>query len=794
MNITQKMQVTISLMFSGHRQKKRRVGLSMLLMSSSIYLLSTVSYAAPAVKNPSNLKRKKIENKINSVKGKEEEIDVRSISRVQILQKTPKSVSSYSARQLMELGVQNTKDLIGITPGLSLATSSLSPTGESQQIVIRGVGNNAQLEPGTGTYVDGIYMPAISFDMGFLDPKNVEIIKGPENTGFSRNSEAGVVSITTQDPDEHFHAKLGGGYSSYNTAKTQAYISGQIMPHIYASVLAYYGRSDGYFDNTGVSKKLVNSYVNNPNILRDYGSHIHLNKYTGVQQSGGFRSVIRFKPTDRLDIKIIGDYHRDNGEQGGGGPLDQCHCYKINGDLAYQSDSADYGVGINAKYRTNYGTVTSITSWREAYSDVPIDFVGNKKYKDNLQVLYEEQQSKIQTVRFDSITVHRVHFGVGVSGYKDREYSNRFYSLSDLTDGTGLATPYNGMVNSQIVALRRTGVAGFGHVGYEVIPHLHLDAGLRYTWEHVDASGLEHFVVPKNSANPVAFTGERFGWPDGSTPATSAKGWQEASPSFSARYDFRNLGSVYFSFAQGFKSGSYQKAPVYPSDVTSIAPETVTNYEMGGKFNFGKKVRLDFAGYDIEMKNQQVQSTVIRGGIISHSITNAAASRITGFETALTVTPFKNFVVTGSASYNASKFLSYVIYPGGGLAPVVRTGSSLPSTPDWQASINGAYTIPLSDVQKLTFSSDFRWVDSSYTGSNSTSSDPILHIPSWNRLDFRITYEDPKWRASFYVNNALNKYIIYSKFNSFFVQPSGSFVHDIVGAPMMTGFELAKSF
>lgn len=103
------------------------------------------------------------------------------------------------------------------------------------------------------------------------------------------------------------------------------------------------------------------------------------------------------------------------------------------------------------------------------------------------------------------------------------------------------------------------GVAGFGHVGYEVIPHLHLDAGLRYTWEHVDASGLEHFVVPKNSANPVAFTGAKFGWPDGSTPAKSAKGWQEASPSFSARYDIRNLGRYIFHLLRASSQGATKR-------------------------------------------------------------------------------------------------------------------------------------------------------------------------------------------------------------------------------------------
>lgn len=710
------------------------------------------------------------------------------------LRNVPQSVTAYNSHQLQELGISDTKDLIGLTPGVTLATSSLSPTSESQQIVIRGVGNNAALEAGTGTYVDEIYMPAISFDMGFLDPQNVEIFKGPENSRFSRNSEAGAISITTRPPDEKFHAKIGVGYGSYNSAKTQAFISGKITHNIFGSLLAYYGRSDGYFDNTGKSKAFTNSYFPGENIIGQYGKHIELNKYTGVQQTGGFRSVIRFLPTDRLDIRLIGDYHRNNGNQSGAGPIDGCKCYNINGDLAYQADSADYGVGINAKLHLTSGTITSLTSWRQAYSDMPIDFVGNSNYKNDLQVLYEEQESKIQSLRFDSRKFGKFDFSAGVTGYKDREYSNRFYSLNDLSGDSGIGSVYNGMWNSQIVALRRTGVSGFSHIGYQIFPNLHLRAGVRYTWEHVDASGVERFVVPANGVNTTAFNETAFGWSGPNDYAKNSHKWYNASPFFDARYNIQGLGSVYFSYSQGFKSGSYQKAPVYPSDVAPIAPEKVANYEIGGKFSINKHISLDIAGYDIEMHNQQVQSTVVRGGIISHSITNAAASRITGFEAAFTVNPIKNLSINASTTYNASKFLDYVIQPGGGLPAVVRTGSSLPSTPNWQANVNGSYTFDLSGTQKLIFSSDFRWVNSSYTGSNSTSSDPILHIPSWNRLDFRITYQDPKWRASFYINNALNKYIVLSKFNSFFVQPSGAFVHDIVAAPMMTGFELSRVF
>lgn len=711
------------------------------------------------------------------------------------IRRLPQSVSSYSSEQLQEMGIRDTKDLLGITPGISLATSSLSPTGESQQLVIRGVGNNAQLEPGTGTYVDEIYMPAISFDMGFLDPARVDIYKGPENVLFSRNSEAGAVSITTRAPGDRTVSRMEVGYGSYNTAKVQALISGRIARGVYGSLLAYYTRSDGYFKNTGSSPQYQNPYFPGEDLVALYGSHIRLRKYTGIEQNAGFRSEFRFVPSDRIEIRLIGDYHRDNGNQSAGGPLTSCHCYNIMGDLAYQADSADYGVGINAKWHLPFGTLTSVTSWREAYSDAPIDFVGNAAYKNNLQVLYEEQQSKVQTLRLDSLPTRRLTWGGGISAYKDREYSNRFYSLADLNDPDGGAPSlYSGFWNSQIVALRRTGIAGFVHAGYAITPHLHLDAGVRYTWEHVDASGLERYVMPVNGVLTAPRSSLQNGWQSFNSPVQDGHGWYNASPSASLRYDLPDLGSIYLSYAQGFKSGSYQKAPFLPTDVTSVAPEKATNYELGGKFRIANRVNLTVAGYDIEMKNQQVQSTVIRDGITSHAITNAAASRVTGFESGLDAQVTQRLNISGSISYIASRFLDYVIYPGAGLAPVVRSGDHLPSTPDWTADVMGSYTVPLAPEQSLAFQANFRWVDSSYVGSNATSSDPILNIPAWNRLDLRITYKRPGWRASFYINNALDRYIILSKFNAFFVQPSGAFVHNIVASPMMTGFELSHDF
>lgn len=724
-----------------------------------------------------------------------EEINVTGQSHKRELIKVPQSISSYSGAELKQLNVARTTDLLGMTPGLYMTTSSLSPTQESTQLVIRGVGTNAQLEAATGTYVDGVYMPSLNFDVGFMDPQRVDIYKGPQNTQFARNAEAGVVSIVTTPPSEKRIRRAEVGYDSFNTFRTQLYFSGKIARNLYGSILADYSRSDGYINNKGKSKfPFTDPYFPGENLVAEYGNHINLNRYTGVEQKGGFRTVLRYTPTDNLDIRLIGDYHRDNGNQNGAGPLNSCHCYTVNGDLAYQSNSVDYGAAIVASYTLPYMKLSSITSWREANSDIPLDFVGDARLQNNLQDIYSEQQSKMQEFRIESNGSRRFTWNVGFSAYKDREYTNRFYVLSDLDspDGT-LHSLYSGIWNSQVVSLRRTGYAGYGEVGYAITPRLHLDAGLRYVWEDVSAAGLERYVIPANNVltSPLSSLGS---WASFNTDVPSSHSWGKALPSATLRYDIRRGTSVYLRYAQGYKSGSYQKAPVVPTDVSPVAPEETSTYEMGIKSQVNKRLRLELAGYDIDLKNQQVQSTVVRDGITSNAITNAGASRITGFEASVAWRPIHQFEITANAAYTPSKFLDYVIHPGVGKAPVVRTGSSLPSTPDWTASVRGDYTVPLGPKKSLVFQANFRWVDSTYVGTNATSADPILNIPSWNQLDLKVMYRGEYWSASLYGNNVLNRYIILSKFNTFFAQPAGSYIHDVVAPPANVGFDVTANF
>lgn len=714
--------------------------------------------------------------------------------RHQLLQE-PQSIATYSGAELRQLNVTKTTDLLGMTPGLYMTTSKLSPSQESTQLVIRGVGTNAQLEPATGIYVDGVYMPALDFDVGFMDPERVDIYKGPQNTQFSRNAEAGIVSIVTAPPGDHTVRRARVGLDSFDTLTTQLYLSGKIARNFYGSIIADYSRSDGYIKNNGKSKfPLTDPYFPNQDLISLYGSHIKLNRYTGVEQKGGFRTDLRYKPTQRLEFRLVGDYHRDNGNQNGAGPLDSCHCYNVNGDLAYQADSVNYGAALIASYTLPYAKFSTITSWRESRSDVPLDFVGDSRLTNNLQDIYSEQQSKMQEFRIESVGQRRLTWNVGFTAYKDREYTNRFYLLSDLDspDGTQHSL-YSGIWNSQVVSLRRTGYSGYGELAYAITPRLHLTAGVRYLWEDTRASGLERYVIPANNVLSAPLS-SLSSWGSFNTPVLSERRWNRALPSATLSYDLASSTSVYLRYAQGYKSGSYQKAPVVPTDVSPVLPETTNTYEMGIKSQVNKNIIVELAGFDTELHNQQVDSTVVRDGITSNAITNAGASRITGFEANIGwhVTP--RFEINANAAYTPSKFLDYVIHPGAGKAAVVRTGSALPSTPDWTANIRGAYTLALSTTQSLMFQANFRWVNSTYVGTNATSADPILHIPSWNQLDLKVMYHGKYWSASLYGNNVLNRYIILSKFNTFFALPSGRYIHDIVAPPANVGFDVTANF
>ena len=185
----------------------------------------------------------------------------------------------------------------------------------------------------------------------------------------------------------------------------------------------------------------------------------------------------------------------------------------------------------------------------------------------------------------------------------------------------------------------------------------------------------------------------------------------------------------------------------------------------------------------------------IRDSFPTTTINNVASSHSKGFELSADLRPMKNLTINGNVALVDSSFDNYQVLPGtdvngdgvvNGLDVYDRSGQRFPSTPKWTYNVGATYTVPL-ESSKLTFEGNFRHVGSSYVGSASTATDPIIPVPSWNRLDASIAWNKGSWTLKAYAQNLTDNYIVLSRYNSFNVRNLGDFIHNRVAAPRVIG-------
>jgi iron complex outermembrane receptor protein len=281
----------------------------------------------------------------------------------------------------------------------------------------------------------------------------------------------------------------------------------------------------------------------------------------------------------------------------------------------------------------------------------------------------------------------------------------------------------------------------------------------------------------------------------------AAHGWTNFSPQAEIRYKWTPDIMTYANIAKGFKAGSFQVAPVTPADVVPVNPETTIDYELGIKADFlDRRLTVDGDIYRVKIKDQQLQSVVISNGLLTSTINNASSSHVDGAELTLSAQATKYLSFTGNVAYTHSVFDSYKILPTPGTI-VDRSGSPFPNSPKLTYFLSGSYTIPLPFTgfvplrdADFILTANYRHVDATYTGSGATSADPILPIPQWHRVDVSGTFQAEHWSLRLFADNVTNQYIVLTRWQPFFVEPAGPFLHDRVDAPRRYGAMISYKF
>ncbi len=436
------------------------------------------------------------------------EILVTATKREQTLQDTPVAVSVTTAETIERGQIRDLRDLQTVVPSLSVGQRQSTA---NTNFFIRGFGNganNAGIEPSVGVFVDNVYRSRTASQITDLpDVQRIEVLRGPQSTLFGKNASAGVISITTQEPQFQFGGSAEATYGNYDQMIFKGHVTGPLHEAVAASFAAGINKRDGFFRDLGTGDRTNerDRWFARGQVLVDPGSGFRLRvigDYDAIDenccavvnlQDGLATPAIRALggqvnvPADRFDDVVYNNYNSTN-------------------DIKNYGLSAQVDVDLTDNF-----TLTSITAFREteAITAQDSDFTSADLIYPNFQDL--DIGSFTQEFRLTGQIGDRIDLLLGafyinedidqqnqlIYGSQFRPYANLLVqqlsggalSLATLEGAFGAADGRSyagqflaaGQGFDEAYTLQSEAISLFGQVDFEIIDGLVLTVGGNYT-------------------------------------------------------------------------------------------------------------------------------------------------------------------------------------------------------------------------------------------------------------------------------------------------------------------------
>lgn len=563
--------------------------------------------------------------------------------RAEDQQKSPSSITYFSAEDIDDSGMEEAQDLIQFTPNLHSSHNMVE-----HSFTIRGVNLFfPSLYSPVGFYVDGVSYPLqFMHNPALYDLESIEVLRGPQGTLYGHNTESGLVSIITKQPGNDFEAKILGEYGAYNTLRAGASVRGPLV-------------KDTLYLGLALQKKISDGFIKN--VANDDDQAASLDHTNG-------RVSLRLTPGERLDVNLTGSWLNTDDNYGTWrylqGPL-ATNPHEISQDEDQYSKQEGGQVSLRASYDADYFTVTSITGYttysHDAFSDM--DFTASPALRRTGLATYDDHMLS-QELRISSPDDNRsLSWVAGIYGFS--EQLDTYFDYNMVNMGNLRIMQPNADISSQ-------GMAVFGQMTYTLFEKLRLNAGLRFDHQQKDGK------VDGRYLNMATLMYEAYDCDD-------SLDFNEWLPKFSVSYDVTDEVMTYASVSRGYNAGGFIYTPTANFSGVGFAydSEYTWNYEAGIKTSwFGNRLRVNLTAFHIEMIDKQVSETdQITFQLIT---TNAGKAHSQGFELELAARPVTGLDIFGGFGYCRAEFDEFTATEtvGSQLVEVDYSGNMLQYAPE----------------------------------------------------------------------------------------------------------------
>jgi iron complex outermembrane receptor protein len=183
----------------------------------------------------------------------ESTIIVTARKREETLLEVPLAVTAFTQDELEARGVNSLADISAFTPGFDFQeTGQGGASGrDNPSIRFRGVAvqNENPASRAGAVFFNGSYLSGGAGLLPTFDLQRVEIIKGPQNALYGRNTFAGAVNFLPQEPGDKFEGFVNGLYSpsDQDTYQVQGAVSIPLAENLAIRVGGQYRRAGADF-------------------------------------------------------------------------------------------------------------------------------------------------------------------------------------------------------------------------------------------------------------------------------------------------------------------------------------------------------------------------------------------------------------------------------------------------------------------------------------------------------------------------------------------------------------------
>ena len=660
------------------------------------------------------------------------------------VQRIPFGISVFSRDEIERRDIHDTRSFGRFVPGFNFVDTGLRGSNIPN---IRGVGSFFPQSSDDGSvpvFIDGVPVPLRAQDREFFDIERIEVLRGPQNTLYGRNAQAGAITVVTADPDFTPEFQIGAEVGNYESYRVTALVNTPLSDKVAVRIA-------GQFDTRGGDIPDLN-----------------LGQGTRDQDLVNIHGKVLWVPDDATEVMLAVRYGNYDEEPTQGVLVESPDFPQLFLDTPFDYDLETIGIGLTVRRDFNSRwSISSITGYQDYTSGFLSDDADGLVFNALTglpPVFFNDPTSDFRDIRDD---FHQISQELRVSGTFDNGIqlvAGLFYFHSELDfdiifNATGFL---NGQFNN---ILKTDSYAGFAEATVPLGDKLRFILGLRYTREERRFQGA---FVDLSGLGPVAEANEQ-----------GKRAFDFVTGRAAITYDLLPDLTAFVSVSRGAKAGGFQltDTDVAFGFATSQFNSAITwAYEGGfrGQLADGK-IAFSLSGFfnDTKDENLQVFDFTTFQAVIENADTESY-----GVEVELTVQVTEHFLLSGGLAWTETEITA-------SNDPTVMPGNEVPFAPSVAYNVAADYFHPLA-----LFGTDgraFGRIEYQYVGSRTSDPQNRLTLDGFHLVNLRLGWDSDRLSVYAFVENLFKETYLETAF-LFGAAPDGSPVSlGIPGQPRRYG-------